>query len=163
MTADSFAISSIPYNLVPLVPGNKIIYSWYEGSSFISNEQSITVAPSQTTVYRATMTLCVGEQFDTTITVYVFPRIPNAFSPNDDGVNDEFRIVGLPPENITKYNIQVFNKWGQVVFTSSNILESWDGKMKGQECPEGLYAWAIYFEDNNKTRVSNKGTVMLIR
>ena len=163
MSADSFAVSSVPYNLIPLVPGNKISYAWYEGSNFISNEQSITVAPSQTTVYRATMTLCVGEQFDTTVTVYVFPRIPNAFSPNDDNVNDEFRIVGLPPENITKYNIQVFNRWGQVVFSSTNILDSWDGKMNGQKCPAGLYAWAIYFEDNKKIKVSNKGTVMLIR
>ena len=160
---DSFAISSVPFHLEPLVPGNKISYSWYEGSSFISNEQSITVVPSQTTTYRATMTLCLGEQFDTTVTVVVLPRIPNGFTPNGDGVNDEFRIVGLPVENITKYNLQIFNRWGQVVFTSTNILESWDGKMNGQQCPEGIYCWAIYYEDNKKAKVSNKGTVMLVR
>ena len=163
MSADSFAIASIPYNLVPLVPGNKITYSWYEGSNFISNDQSITVAPSQTTIYRVTMTLCMGDQFDTTVTVVVLPKIPNAFSPNDDGVNDEFRIIGLPPENITKYNLQIFDRWGQVVFTSTNILESWNGKMNGQKCAEGLYCWTIYYEDNNKIKVSNKGAVMLIR
>jgi len=163
LSADSFAVAPIPYKLIPLVPGNKISYAWYEGSNLISSEQTVTVAPSQTTIYRATMTLCVGENFDTTVTVYVLPKIPTAFSPNGDGVNDEFRIIGLPPENITMYNIQIFDRWGHLVFTSTNILESWDGKINGQKCAEGLYAWAIYYEDNNKIKVSNKGTVMLIR
>jgi gliding motility-associated-like protein len=163
VSIDSFAITSIPYQLVPLVPGNKINYRWYEGENFISDEQSIIVAPSQTTTYRATMTLCLGEQFDTIVTVVVLPKIPNAFSPNDDGINDEFRIIGLPPENVTKYNLQIFNRWGQLVFTSTNILESWDGRMNGQKCLEGLYCWAIYYEENNKIKVSNKGSVMLIR
>jgi gliding motility-associated-like protein len=163
VSVDSFAVASIPYKLAPIVPGNKVNYTWYEGSTIIDNVQSIVVAPMQTTAYRAEMFLCDGEKFDTTVTVVVLPTIPNAFSPNDDGINDELRIIGLPPENITRYNLQVFNRWGQLVFTSTNILESWDGKMDGQKCPAGVYCWVIYWEDNKKTKVTNKGSVMLIR
>jgi gliding motility-associated-like protein len=163
VSVDSFAIAPVSFNLVPITPGNKINYQWYEGSSLIGEEQSVVVAPSQTTVYRVVMTLCDGEQFDTTVTVVVLPNIPNAFSPNGDGANDKFRIVGLPVENITKFNLQIFNRWGQVVFSTTDIMDSWDGRMNGQDCPPGLYAWAIFYEDNKKVRVSNKGSLMLVR
>ncbi|MBL7139214.1 MAG: gliding motility-associated C-terminal domain-containing protein, partial [Bacteroidales bacterium] len=75
----------------------------------------------------------------------------------------EFRMVGLPPENIAEFHFQIFNRWGEVVFSTRNIEEGWDGTLKGEACPEGLYVWAIYYKENNRHAVTNKGTVILIR
>ncbi|MCX6267999.1 MAG: gliding motility-associated C-terminal domain-containing protein [Bacteroidetes bacterium] len=162
-SVDSFQVATVPYHFQPITPGNKISYRWYQGSEFLSDQQSFVVTPSQTTTYRAYCTLCSGEEFTDEITVYVVPYIPNAFTPNGDGLNDYFLILGLPPENITLYNIQIFNRWGQMVFSSDNILLSWDGTLKGEICPEGDYVWVIFYEDNKKTKTSNKGTVTLLR
>lgn len=162
-SVDSFQVAGVPYHMQPITPGNKITYSWYEGSTYISDQQSIVVSPSVTTTYRAYCTICSGEQFTDEVTVYVIPYIPNAFTPNGDGLNDYFRIVGLPPENITMFNIRIFNRWGQVVYTSNDIREGWDGTFKGEVCPAGDYPWVIFYEDQNKTRTSNNGIVTLVR
>ncbi len=162
-SSDTYNVSQITYNLEPITPGDKISYRWYEGSEFLTDQQTVVVSPSLTTTYKAFCTLCSGEEFTDEITVYVVPYIPNAFTPNGDGLNDRFFILGLPPENITKFNIRIFNRWGQVVYSSMDILEGWDGKMNGEICPEGNYVWVIYYEDDKKTTTSNKGTVMLLR
>ncbi len=162
-SVDSFKIAQVPYTLQPLLPGEKVAYRWYQGSELISTEPSLVVTPAETTKYYAYITLCDGEEFMDSVTVVVIPYIPNAFTPNGDGLNDVFRIVGLPPENITEFNFQIFNRWGEVVFSTKNIEEAWDGTLKGGDCMEGVYVWAIYYKENNKHTVSNKGTVMLIK
>ena len=162
-SADSFQIASIPYNLKAILPGDKVSYRWYDGTEQIGWTQSITVAPKQTTLYKAWITLCDGQEFTDSLLVVVVPYIPNAFTPNSDGLNDRFRILGLPVENITKFNMEIFNRWGQIVFSTNNILDAWDGKFKGEACPAGEYVWVIYYEDNKKTKFTNKGLVMLVR
>ncbi|MFH1159802.1 MAG: gliding motility-associated C-terminal domain-containing protein [bacterium] len=160
---DSLQIAQIPYNLQPIVPGEKILYRWYRGSEQISSQQSIIVTPTQTTTYYVYCTLCDGQEFMDSVTIVVIPYIPNAFTPNGDGLNDVFRILGTPPENITEFHFQIFNRWGQVVFSTTNIEEPWDGTVKGKPSPEGVYVWAIYYKDDNKHTVTNKGTLTLIR
>ncbi|MFZ4521396.1 MAG: gliding motility-associated C-terminal domain-containing protein [Bacteroidales bacterium] len=160
---DTYTVTEIPYHMEPITPGDKISYRWYEGTSSMSDQQSLVVAPSHTTTYRVVCTLCSGEEFTDEITVYVIAYIPTAFTPDGDGLNDTFKILGLPPENITQFNLQVFNRWGQVVFASRDILEGWDGKLNGGMCPEGEYIWVLFYEDNSKTRTSNSGTIMLVR
>ena len=162
-SADSFHVAPVTYNMVPIVPGEKISYEWYFEGEQISAEQSVLVTPGETSTYIAKCTICAGEVFYDTVTVYVIPYIPNAFTPNGDGLNDVFRITGIPPENITRFNLQIYNRWGQVVFSTNDILEPWDGKMRNDICPEGEYIWVIFYEDNKKTQVTNKGTVMVLR
>ncbi|HNY03966.1 MAG TPA: gliding motility-associated C-terminal domain-containing protein [Bacteroidales bacterium] len=162
-SVDTYSVNQIPYAMEPITPGDKISYRWYAGSDLISEKPEAVVAPSLTTVYRAVCTLCNGEEFSDEVTVFVVPFIPNAFTPNGDGLNDEFHILGLPPENITQYNLQVFNRWGQKVFETKDILEGWDGKLNGEYCPEGVYLWVVFYEDNTKTRTGNKGTITLVR
>jgi len=162
-SADSFQIVQIPYNLQPIVPGEKVVYRWYHGTELISTQQSIVVTPGETTTYLAFITLCDGQEFTDTVTVVVIPYIPDAFTPNGDGLNDEFRILGLPPENITEFHFQIFNRWGELVFSTRNIEEGWDGTLKGSDCMAGMYVWAIYYQENNRHTVSNKGTILLIR
>src|SRR3569832_2929860 len=52
-------------------------------------------------------------------------NVPNAFTPNGDGVNDGFRGVGI---GVGKYHMMIFNRWGKEVFSSDNIFEAWVGK-----------------------------------
>jgi gliding motility-associated-like protein len=164
VSVDSFAITSIPFHMQPMVPGNKIEYNWYDGSGkFIETDQSITVAPKETTWYYVTLELCSGITLRDSVLVYVTNPIPNAFTPNGDGKNDVFKIYGTLPENIIKFNFQIFDRWGQMIFTTNDIEQGWDGKSKGQYCPPGIYVWEIFYETSKKTRVTNKGTVMLIR
>jgi gliding motility-associated-like protein len=163
ISVDSFAIASIPFHLQPIVPGNKIVYNWYEWSQPISTDQTITVTPNETTWYYVYLDLCSGIVLKDSVLVFVRKPIPNAFTPNGDGKNDVFRIFGTPPENITKYDFRIFNRWGQKIFGTTNIEDGWDGKLNGQYCPAGVYVWELSYEDSKKTKVTNKGTVTLLR
>jgi gliding motility-associated-like protein len=163
VSVDSFAISSIPFHLEPMVPGDKIVYNWYAGSQYVSSGPSIVVTPKETTWYTVYLDLCTGLTLKDSVLVFVSSPIPNAFTPNGDGLNDKFKILGTPPENITEYNFRIFNRWGQMIFETNNIDDAWDGMYKGQYCPAGVYVWEIFYRDNNKQKITNKGTVMLLR
>lgn len=162
-STDTYQVTRIPFELEPITPGDKISYVWYAGDEIISESKEVVVTPFETTRYKAVCTLCAGIRFETEVTVVVVPYIPNAFTPNGDGLNDEFKILGLPPEDITLFNIQIFDRWGKAVFTSSDIRKGWNGMLNGEYCETGLYTWVIFYETGNRTKNSNKGSVLLIR
>ncbi len=82
--------------------------------------------------------------------------IPNIFTPNEDGLNDYFTIgYNFPPDN---YKITIFNRWGNSVFETHDILYSWDGRIAGEYCKSGVYYYVIQYLDNNKMKII-KGTV----
>ncbi|MDX9906162.1 MAG: gliding motility-associated C-terminal domain-containing protein [Bacteroidales bacterium] len=91
--------------------------------------------------------------------------IPNAFSPNGDGINDSFQIK-FPNStfNIQHSTLSIFNRWGEEIFESTDITQGWDGKKNGNPCPGGVYVYKIVFSvdgvEGNQERV---GTVMLVR
>jgi gliding motility-associated-like protein len=72
--------------------------------------------------------------------------IPNAFSPNNDGANDIFRVLG---SNIFEFNLKIYNRWGELVFESNKIDEGWDGKYKGKDVTNGVYVWLLDAKDAN--------------
>jgi gliding motility-associated-like protein len=89
--------------------------------------------------------------------------IPNAFSPNNDGVNDTWKVV---PVCLTdKFKLQIFNRWGKVLFTSFSTDISWDGMFNGQPVDVGIYHY--YLEatatDRSIPPLSMKGEVTVIR
>ncbi len=88
--------------------------------------------------------------------------VPTAFTPNNDGLNDNFG-----PHNALKadnYQFRVYNRWGQLIFESSNWKERWDGKLKGLLQGTGTYVWMLrYTNRDTKRQVFKKGTVTLIR
>lgn len=99
-----------------------------------------------------------------TITIPYHPVIkyPNAFSPNNDGTNDRFRleIAG----NITIKTFRIFNRWGQVVFETKDPFEFWMGEKKGKPEPVGTYYWILELVNNNNNDFYRKnGTVTLVR
>jgi gliding motility-associated-like protein len=89
---------------------------------------------------------------------------PNAFSPDGDGVNDDFYpiINGFSEQS---YKLYVFNRWGELVFDSYYIQNKWNGKdLNGKECKEGVFVWKLIVQDTINT--SDKiyyGNVTLLR
>lgn len=73
-----------------------------------------------------------------------YPKIfiPNAFSPNNDAENDEFKPVA---ECESIYYMQLFNRWGTVVFSTEDITEGWDGTYENEEAPAGIYSYLIFY------------------
>ena len=88
--------------------------------------------------------------------------VPNAFSPNADGLNDVFKLQGS--EQITNFTMQIYNRWGNIIFETKNPLQGWAGLAKNKPQPIGTYIYKISFTNvvNNEVVVLN-GTVTLIR
>ncbi|MGB0166776.1 MAG: gliding motility-associated C-terminal domain-containing protein, partial [Luteibaculum sp.] len=92
-----------------------------------------------------------------------FVYVANAFSPDNDGVNEGFAPV-TSTTNIAQYQFSIYNRWGEQIFTSSNIESSWDGTFNGREVQNDVYVWQLNlrFTDEVKTR-QLRGTVQLLR
>ncbi len=87
--------------------------------------------------------------------------VPNAFSPNNDGVNDVFGILGI---GIEKLQILIFDSWGEEVFVIQNPNQTWDGKMNsGEILPDGLYVYKLVAHDTEGNPFYKNGTLLLIR
>lgn len=88
-------------------------------------------------------------------------EIPNTFTPNNDGIHDEFRI------GVTGYfklnTLKIFNRWGQLVFGSNHLNNVWNGKKNGQNVPIGTYYWVLDGIDQNNKLVRLSGSVTVIR
>jgi gliding motility-associated-like protein len=67
--------------------------------------------------------------------------IPSAFTPNNDGMNDTFGVKG---EGIKDFRILVYNRWGEVIFESTNAKMQWDGKYKGTPVEQGTYVYQVF-------------------
>ena len=105
---------------------------------------------------------CKGEGY-VKIRVYKGPEIyvPTAFTPNNDGKNDKFTPY---PVGIKSYNyFRVFNRWGQLIFSTTRLHDGWDGKIAGKEQPTGAYVWMIEGVTKDNKLITKKGTVTLIR
>jgi gliding motility-associated-like protein len=86
--------------------------------------------------------------------------IPNTFSPNGDGINDDFVVNVL---NLKKYKIYIYNRTGENLFQSSNIFENWKGTFKNQDVPVGVYYYVIYGTNVYNKDVKYTGSLTLIR
>ncbi|MBL6871392.1 MAG: gliding motility-associated C-terminal domain-containing protein [Flavobacteriales bacterium] len=86
---------------------------------------------------------------------------PSAFSPDGDGINDFFSISG---QSLSDFQIEVYNRWGQMVYKSKNISDNWNGKYNGKDLPPGTYVYKIKTISllTNEKYVKS-GTVSLVR
>lgn len=94
------------------------------------------------------------------IQVVLFPVLPTAFTPNGDGENDVFIIRGGPFESV---DFRIYNNWGQLVFSTDNPDEGWNGEYNGQEAPLGVYTWTFTVNVAGGRVFIKEGDVTLIR
>jgi gliding motility-associated-like protein len=86
---------------------------------------------------------------------------PSAFTPNGDGRNDMFEPLGI--RNVKTMTIQIWNRWGEQVFSSSDATKGWDGNFKGTPAQTGVYAYLINYVKADGEEKIIKGNVTLIR
>jgi len=79
--------------------------------------------------------------------------IPNTFTPNNDNKNDVFLVKSLSP--LSYYSISIRSRWGQKLFESNDIYNSWDGKYKGRVCSPGVYYYQIQYQSRDKIETRN--------
>ncbi len=91
--------------------------------------------------------------------------IPNAFSPNGDGINDSFKIISPNSTfNIQHSTLGIYDRWGGLIIETDGIVNGWDGKKNGKECPGGVYVYKIVFSVDGVTGNQERvGVVMLVR
>lgn len=87
--------------------------------------------------------------------------VPSAFTPNGDGRNDRFKIIPVGIAQIRFFNIM--NRWGQVIYSSKNPADGWDGTVNGIPQPAGTYIWIVAGRTINDAVIKKQGTVVLIR
>ena len=86
--------------------------------------------------------------------------VPNAFSPNNDGINDVITVKGY---GIAKMNWNIYNRWGQLMFTSNSLRNGWNGRYKGELQPQDVYAYTLNITFTDNTSYSKKGDITLLR
>jgi gliding motility-associated-like protein len=101
------------------------------------------------------------ESVSNIVDIYLPMRIylPSAFTPNGDGLNDTFGAIG---EGIEVYQLFVYNRWGQIIFSSKSVDSKWDGLHNGKQVPQGEYSFELLAYGKEFGEVFTSGTVMVI-
>ncbi len=143
--------------------GTDLAWSWNFGEGPGSNVQNPIYAYEQAGTFLVILTVTTPNNcIDTaslTLTIKDDVIVPNVFTPNGDGHNDNFNIISL---GFPDYTLLVFNRWGKTIFTSTSPTELWDGTVAGKLSPEGTYFWVLRVKNQVKEKELS-GTVTLIR
>ncbi len=155
--------------------GTGVTYSWTPTDGLSdANISNPDASPTITTTYYVTTTDALGCVATDSVIVKVggFAVIPNAFTPNGDGINDYFTIYA---QGVDNWQLMIFNRWGQMVYQTTDLSElsnpakGWDGTYNGQ--PQGMGSFVYYVEmeimdtDNPGQTIQKtmKGNITLIR
>ncbi|HMZ90028.1 MAG TPA: gliding motility-associated C-terminal domain-containing protein [Chitinophagales bacterium] len=130
-------------------------YQWNTGAE----TQAITVTEPGT-YFVSYESLCKTLSDTIEITECIGLGIPTAFSPNNDGTNDQFMVVTLHPEDILSFNI--YNRWGQLLFSGDAAHYAWDGTFNNTPQPMGSYVYVLHFLNDGVEEVL-QGNFTLVR
>ena len=86
--------------------------------------------------------------------------IPNAFTPNGDGINDFFGIYGT---SVKSYHMEIYDRWGELIFQNDDYFPTWDGNYHGKPLNVGVYVYLVQVDYKDGTSMFRKGDVTLIR
>ena len=143
---------------------NEGIFEWFPKENISCNIcPRPFVNPNSNTEYTAVFTDTNGCKTSDKVLIYYdgIIYVPNSFTPNVDGkFNTQFNAEGL---NIVNFEMQIFDRWGELVFKSSSINTRWDGIYNGKECQTGTYIWKILYTDVTGQSKDLIGHVNLIR
>ncbi len=174
--SDSLIITNLPEPTVNLGPDREICpgdslwlnafqpgasYVWQDGSPkadyLVKNTGWYWVQLTQNSC-QAVDSVWVGAGTDCQCQVF----IPNAFSPNNDGVNDEFRLIH--PVDLQVDDFLIFDRWGELVFRAQSLEDSWNGHLKGGDAENGTYFYLLrYTCQSSGKQFVQKGDLTLLR
>ena len=170
-TSDTMALKGEPFRLRANTayitsPSGSVTYNWSPAAGLdnpLSDAPQGTLRDDQTYIITvATPEGCVAKD---TVHVTVFKGssvyVPTGFTPNDDGRNDVLRPIYSGIKNLAYFN--VYNRWGQLIFSTKNMSTGWDAMLKGSRQSAGVYIWIIRATDYAGKSYQLKGTTTLIR
>ncbi len=159
-----------PYQLNASSGNDVVKWSWSPPAYLSCTNCLAPIAtPAQDEIYTLTVTNAAGCTAFDTVAVKLFCTdsriyIPNAFTPDNDGINDLFSITGQGIRIIN--HLKIYNRWGELVFQHDNFMVgdksgSWNGRYKGELAPPGTYVYFAELSCNEKT-FTQKGNVTVI-
>jgi gliding motility-associated-like protein len=158
---DLDAGASVTLIIRPTTPN--LQYRWFPPID--GTTPRITV--NQVGVYRVSITSPASCEVIDTVRVVVRcePRIyiPDAFSPNGDGRNDVLDVYG---DHLSDFELKIFNRWGEVIFHTTDMNQKWDGTYRGTSYPPMSYPYVVSFKSKffpDRPRASQRGAVLLIK
>ena len=139
-----------------LYPGLYAAYLWQDNSI---NDRLVV---NQTGTYSVTVTNACGSASDEVMirSVDCVILFPNAFTPNGDGRNDQFKILNA--FNLQDYSLSVYNRWGQMVYSTTDFRQGWNGEVKGKPQDPGTFVYFCKYKKDD-IPVTTKGSFILIR
>lgn len=141
-------------------------YAWDFGDGGSSTNANTTYSYADTGYYVVSLTaqndIGCTDVFSQTVRVEDAFKlfVPSAFSPNKDNLNEQFEMTTRGVKSIT---LLVFNRWGEILFKSTDATSSWDGTYQGKDVPEGIYYYTLYGVDFRNESFQDKGNIMLFR
>ncbi len=131
-------------------------------TTFIDDVEDPTNQIYTYVIYASAIDGGIAQSISNAITVVKEPKLfyPTAFTPNNDGNNDEFKVGG---QYISTFEMKIFNRWGEQLYTSTDIDQGWDGTFRGNAVPEGTYAFVADLTDFAGQKFTRSGSVVLLR
>lgn len=140
------------------------MYSYYWDTDGSTNIGYTMTEVGMYTVLVEDMNCC--QRLDTLTVTGLQIDVPSAFSPDGNGLNDYFSALG-PSEGVIDFSFTIYNKWGQMVWETTNFEDKWDGKIGSSPAAAGIYTWYINLNvpgnEMRNGKVKLTGTVMLFR
>ena len=161
---------TVEFTSTSTAPGSTVSGLFWQSFGDGGDSTSILAVTNHT--YRDTGTFCttliatnaLGCKDTTTQCIIVKPYftvyIPNSFTPNGDGRNEVFNAAG---DYITTFDMKIFDRWGNLIFHSTNFNNGWNGTKNGTQLQDDVYVYVINVTDPQKNPYSYKGTVTLLR
>lgn len=143
-------------------------YAWNFGDGETSISRDVTHNYTELGTYDISLIATTAHGCIDSLTLYQEVEIigageiafPNAFTPNNDGLNDTFRPVS---QGVIKYELLVYNRWGELIFTTKDLSAGWDGTVKGKEAKPDVYVWKAEGNFTNGRSFEMAGDVTLIK
>lgn len=165
-TSDYVYGSDVPIDVIfTNTSTNATTYHWNFGNGNLSSIENPTNTYTTNGTYSVSLTasnLHCSDVFETEL-IFETPNgvfIPNVFTPNNDGTNDVFSIVG---ENIAALHAEIYNRWGEKLFSWDSVTDFWDGTYNGKSASDGTYFYVAKIKWQDKTEETIRGHVTLLK
>lgn len=138
---------------------NETRFAW--GDGFKSLQRSITEEGNYTLTLIRDKCEATGSIYVSVMDCLPVVEMPNIFSPNDDGLNDEF--LPINTENVLTAQINIFNRWGELIYSGDLLNKGWDGKQTDRNVATGSYFYVLNYTGFEESKHQLEGLVTLVR
>jgi gliding motility-associated-like protein len=150
--------------LIVLTTAGNVSYSWSPKNDISClNCNDPWVAPTKTTTYTVeTKNDCFDftESFNIEVIRDFYLEAPSAFTPNGDSNNDLFR---FEEKNVKNFDLKIFNRWGEIVFSTNDVNQGWDGNVNGHAQNIDTYVYSVKAETIHGYKFEKKGEFLLLK